>query len=135
MEPSRSKVQELSIFTAGVGVILIWLTLWMWYVMGREPGRASALALGVPLGVGAVFIVLGALTARTPRPWLIKLTVAAVALGFVVDLLAGFHVVKAVLFVFVIGAILKTGGEALAEVRAAAAGAGEAPAAEPAAGA
>jgi hypothetical protein len=118
MEQRRTKVQELAIFTVGIGVLLAVLTLWLSFALQPEPGRQrSAYLIAVPLAISAVYVVLGVLTGKVKSPSIITATMVVVVLGFVLDLAIAFNIVKAVLDVLVIMLVMKTGREALQEVR------------------
>lgn len=111
------KIRELGIFTVGVGIIVAALTLYITFIIGPGPGVAvSPIALVLPLSMSVVYIVLGILTQRSANPTIIQVTMALVTLGFVFDLVVGFHIIKAVITGAVIGLIIKTGLEALKEL-------------------
>ena len=117
MAAKRTKAQELSIFTIGLGIILAVLTLWLTFALQPTPGQQrSQLLLIVPLVIAATYVVLGFLVRKLKLPGIIILTMILVAAGFAIDLIIGFNVVKAVIDVLVISMIVKTGREALTEV-------------------
>lgn len=117
MAAKRTKAQELSIFTIGLGIILAVLTLWLTFALQPTPGQQrSQLLLIVPLVIAATYVVLGFLVRKLKSPGIIILTMILVAAGFAIDLIIGFNVVKAVIDVLVISMIVKTGREALTEV-------------------
>ena len=117
MAAKRTKAQELSIFTIGIGIILAVLTLWLTFALQPTPGQQrSQLLLIVPLVIAATYVVLGFLVRKLKSPGIIILTMILVAAGFAIDLIIGFNVVKAVIDVLVISMIVKTGREALTEV-------------------
>ena len=115
----RGKIKELSIFTIGLGVILAVLTSWLSYAMQPVTGQGrSALTLLVPLGISMLFIILGVLTRCIGTPLIVKITMATVTVGFGLDLLLGFNVIKAIIVCVIIGLVFKTGRQALIEARA-----------------
>jgi hypothetical protein len=117
MAAKRTKVQELSIFTIGIGIILAVLTLWLTFALQPTPGEErSSLLLIVPLAIAVTYVVLGFLVRKFKSPGLIILTMILVAAGFGIDLIIGFNIVKAVIDVLVISMIVKTGREALTEI-------------------
>ena len=117
MAAKRTKAQELSIFTIGLGIILAVLTLWLTFALQPTPGQQrSQLLLIVPLVIAATYVVLGFLVRKLKSPGIIILTMILVAAGFAIDLIIGFNVVKAAIDVLVISMIVKTGREALTEV-------------------
>lgn len=117
MASKRTKVQELSIFTIGIGIILAVLTLWLTFALQPTPGQErSPLLLVVPLAIAVTYVVLGLLIRKFKSSSIIILTMIFVAAGFAIDIIIGFNIVKAVIDVLVISMIAKTGWEALTEV-------------------
>ena len=115
--PGKSKVKELGIFTVGIGILLAILTLWLSLMLQPAPGQPRSAALvAVPVAISVIYIVLGALTLRFKSRAIIQVTIGLVVLGFLLDLLIGFNVVKAVISGLIIALIVKTGREALDEV-------------------
>lgn len=118
MAGKRTKVQELSIFTVGIGVILGALTLWFTYSVRPELGSdRSTLTLVVPLVVSVVLIILGVLTGILKSPAIINATMVFVALGFLLDMAIGLNVIKAVFEALVVVLVIKTGLGAVKEVK------------------
>lgn len=117
MATKRTKVEELSIFTIGIGIIIAALSVWAAFVLTPAPGtEASYLWLGIPVGLGGLFIVLGGLLRRFPSPVLVLTILFAVVGGLLLDLVVGFNMAKAAISLVIIVLILKSGLDALAEV-------------------
>ncbi len=118
MAEQRTKVQELSIFTVGIGVVLAALTLWLSFALRSEPGKErTTLMLVVPLLISAVLILLGVLTSIFKNPLMLTITMVFVVLGFGIDLVIGFNVVKAAIDVLVIALVVNTWRQAMKEVK------------------
>ncbi len=117
MASGLTKIQELSIFTIGIGIILALLALWLTFALQQIPEQErSPLFLIVPLAIAVTYVVLGFLVLKFKSSGIIILTMILVAAGFAIDLIIGFNIVKAVIDVVVISMIVKTGRKALAEV-------------------
>lgn len=112
----RSKVDELGIFAIGLGIITGALELWLSYATPRAGGVDRS--VGVSLLGSAVYVVLGILTYFiNGSSAIIVTTVALVVVGFLASLLINFSVVNAIVSVVVVLLVVKTGYDALKEVR------------------
>lgn len=117
MAKTRTKVQELSIFSCGVGVVVCVLTLWLSVVMRPEPGRhQSVMIVALPILFGVVLIVLGVLTRKVASRAIVVTTVIVVMLGFVADMVVAFHPGRAVVDGLIVAFIAKSGLEAYREI-------------------
>jgi len=94
------------------------LTIWLSFAMRPDPGQQrSILLIAVPLAISVVFIALGILTRKLKTPAIITATMVVIVVGFALDLLIAFNVVKAIIDVAVIALVIKTGKEALEEAK------------------
>jgi hypothetical protein len=114
--PARSKVRELGIFTAGIGIIVGTLCFWAFFILEPPPGKSNSLTVfAFPLSLSVLYIVLGVLNLMVRNRALIGYTICLVVIGFLIEMLIDFNIIKAVISAIIIWLIIKNGGEALAE--------------------
>lgn len=114
---TRTKTQELSIFTMGIGGVLITLTAWLAFTLNhsRWDDRFS-LMLTIPIGLGALYIVLGLMIRKLKTPSVLRLSAGLIALGLCLDLFLSFNIAKAFIDLVVIGMVLRTTKGAIEEL-------------------
>ncbi len=116
---AQSKVRELGIFTTGIGIILGALCFWLYFVLSPPPGQSKSLTFyAFPLSLSILYIGLGALNLAVQSRAVIACTIVVVVIGFLIEMLIGFSIIKAVISALVIWLIVKNGSEAMAECSA-----------------
>lgn len=116
MKPKRTKVQELSIFTVGIGVILAALTLWLTFAMEPTYSPHTKWAFRFAMLISVIYVALGAMTGVLKNRPIIMTTMVVLVAGLLTDLLLGLSIPKAVVSGLIIMLVVKTGRQALAEV-------------------
>lgn len=116
MAKQRTRIDELSIFTIGLGVIISLFSIWASFILQPAPGtQRSLVGLAFPVGLGLLYVILGVLTKQRRNVALVIVTLVAVCGGLLVDLVLDFSVIKVVVNGILIACILKFGLDGLAE--------------------
>ena len=116
----RTKLDELGIFTIGIGVLSIILPLLSTFELRPDQDADfRSMILVISLVFGSLLIALGILVRRLKNPKLIYLTMAIFVAGSALDILGGLHPIRTVISLVILALIIQTGRAALAEVSAA----------------
>ncbi|MDB2686163.1 hypothetical protein N9Y42_03040 [Mariniblastus sp.] len=112
---NRSKIDELAIFTAGLGGIIAAVLIWLTIATPTNAGRSISAFITPPLVAACLLMLLGLVIKLTRNKAVIYFTLALVVLLFLVDLLLGFNPIKALISGTILYLIIKNGREAIRE--------------------
>jgi hypothetical protein len=114
---TRSKVDELAIFTTGFGIVI--LTLIAWIVLAIEPQSGverSSVTLIIPVVAGAVLVLLGVAVKTFRNKATIIMSLVILSGLFVADAMLYFNVGKFAISGVIVAVILKGGYAAIREI-------------------
>lgn len=113
-----SKVREVGLFAAGLGVIYSLLVLYLAFVLRNPRGDPSGKSLVMFLLPGAVMVLSGAWVLAARSRWAVSLAVAVVTLAFAADAVLSFNVVKLAFEAGAVVLVWRTAAKAFEEISA-----------------
>ena len=107
---SRSKIDELAIFTTGFGVVIFALTLWLTFALAKPAGGGqSNLAFLMAIATATIFILLGIAVAKLRNKAIVIVTLILISSLFVADIVFFYNFAKSI-FSVLIGSLIATEG-------------------------
>jgi hypothetical protein len=113
-----TKINELGVFTIGIGVLIAALAIWFWFMLDPPRGKVRDFkTVAIPVAFGAVYILLGLLTLKLRSRMIIQITSGLVTVGLLLELINSFHIGKLILSGIAIWLINTTAKGAVADVQ------------------
>ena len=111
---TKIQIDELAIFTIGLGVILAALVSWLLYASPPVPNRSTVLTV-IPFAAAGLLVVLGLIVKYVRNMASIYAALAIISVMFLGDLLIGFNPIKVVISGAIVFMVIKVGRSALLE--------------------